>query len=153
MLIFFLISSFSTSRNNFTSDKTLSEATHKANSNSNFRNRGKINLTFTKKPCYFSFLWKKILSHKSTLDLLFEGEFMSTTSQPKASMRTKLPNGDFLSLTVWAGKTDPTAEVITVQIRHPEGDQWETIGRMAAYRTSDGKYSQLPERPATPKPT
>jgi hypothetical protein len=69
---------------------------------------------------------------------------MSTTSQPKASMRTKLPNGDFLSLTVWAGKTDPTAEVITVQIRHPESDQWETIGRMAAYRTSDGKYSQLP---------
>jgi hypothetical protein len=73
--------------------------------------------------------------------------------QPKASMRTKLPNGDFLTLTVWAGKTDPTAEVITVQIRHPEGDQWTTIGRIAAYRNSDGTYSQLPERPPTQKPT
>ena len=78
---------------------------------------------------------------------------MSGTSQPKASMRTKLPNGDFLTLTVWAGKTDPNAEVITVQIRHPEGDQWITTGRMAAYRTSDGTYSQLPERNTSPKTT
>ena len=78
---------------------------------------------------------------------------MSGTSQPKASVRTKLPNGDFLTLTVWAGKTDPNAEVITVQIRHPEADQWTTIGRMAAYRTSDGTYSQLPERPPTQQPT
>jgi len=52
---------------------------------------------------------------------------MSGTSQPKASMRTKLPNGDFLTLTVWAGKTDPNAEVITVQIRHLQGDQWKPL--------------------------
>ena len=77
---------------------------------------------------------------------------MSGISQPKASMRTRLANGDYLTLTVWAGKTDPNAEVITVQIRHPEGDQWETTGRMAAYRTSDGTYSQLPERTPAPKP-
>jgi len=71
---------------------------------------------------------------------------MSVRSQPKASMRTRLPNGDFLTLTVWPGKSDPAAEVITVQIRHLSGDQWETIGRIAAYRTANGTYSQLPER-------
>ena len=71
---------------------------------------------------------------------------MSVRSQPKASMRTRLPNGDFLTLTVWPGKSDPTAEVITVQIRHLSGDRWETVGRLAAYRTADGRYSQLPER-------
>jgi len=71
---------------------------------------------------------------------------MSVRSQPKASMRTRLPNGDFLTLSVWPGKSDPTAEVVTVQIRHLSGDQWETIGRLAAYRTANGTYSQLPER-------
>jgi len=61
-------------------------------------------------------------------------------------MRTRLPNGDYLTLAVWQGKSDPTAEVITVQIRRLSGDQWETVGRLAAYRTADGSYSQLPER-------
>jgi len=72
--------------------------------------------------------------------------FVAVRSQPKASMRTRLPNGDFLTLTVWPGKTDPTAEVITVQIRRLSGDRWETVSRLAAYRTADGSYSQLPER-------
>ena len=72
--------------------------------------------------------------------------FVSVRSQPKASFRARLPNGDFLNLTVWGGKSDPTAEVITVQIRHRSGDLWETVGRLAAYRTADGSYSQLPER-------
>ena len=71
---------------------------------------------------------------------------MSGKSYPKASMRTRLPNGDYLSLAVWQGKSDPTAEVITVQIRRLQGDRWETVGRLAAYRTADGNYSQLPER-------
>jgi hypothetical protein len=71
---------------------------------------------------------------------------MSGKSYPKASMRTRLPDGDYLSLAVWQGKSDPTAEVITVQIRRQSGDRWETVGRLAAYRTADGKYSQLPER-------
>ena len=62
-----------------------------------------------------------------------------------------MPNGDYLSLTVWPGKTDPTAEVLTVQVRHQSGQDWETAGRLAVYRTTDGKYSQLPER--TPMPT
>jgi len=76
---------------------------------------------------------------------------MSVPSHPKASFRNRLDNGDFLSLTVWAGKADPTAEVVTVQIRRLNGDVWETVGRLAAYRTADGNYSQLPER-TTQKP-
>ncbi len=71
---------------------------------------------------------------------------MSVRSQPKARLKTKLPNGDFLFLTVWPGRADPTAEVITLQIRRLTGDRWETVGRLAAYRTADGSYSQLPER-------
>jgi hypothetical protein len=61
-------------------------------------------------------------------------------------MKTRLPNGGFLTLSVWLGKSDPTAEVIAVQIHHLSGDSWETIGRLAAYRNADGSYSQLPER-------
>ncbi len=71
---------------------------------------------------------------------------MSDRPQPKVSFRDRLVNGDFLTLTVWAGKSDPNAEVITVQIRHLNGDVWETSGRLATYRTADGNYSQLPER-------
>jgi len=71
---------------------------------------------------------------------------MSNRSQPKVRLKNRLPNGDFLTLTVWPGKSDPTAEVITVQIRRLSGDNWETVGRLAAYRTADGRYSQLAER-------
>ena len=71
---------------------------------------------------------------------------MSAGQRYKARFSTKLPNGDFLGITVWPGKSDPNAEVVTVQIRHPTGDNWETTGRIAIYRTSDGRYSLLPER-------
>jgi hypothetical protein len=49
-------------------------------------------------------------------------------------------------MAVWPGKKDPNAEVLTVQIRHSTGSSWETVGRLAVYRTSEGGYSQLPER-------
>ena len=71
---------------------------------------------------------------------------MSGKPQPKARFSNRMPNGDFLSLTIWAGKSDPTAEVFTVQVRHYSGDRWETAGRLAVYRTAEGSYSQLPER-------
>jgi len=58
-----------------------------------------------------------------------------------------MANGDYLSLTIWPGKSDPTAEVLTVQVRHQGGEGWETLSRLAVYRTGDGRYSQLPERP------
>ncbi len=69
--------------------------------------------------------------------------------QPKARFSNRLPNGDFLTMAVWPGKKDPNAEVLTIQIRHPTGDSWETVARLAVYRTSDGSYSQLPERQPT----
>jgi len=68
------------------------------------------------------------------------------TAHPKAHFSIRLPNGDYLNLNIWPGKKDPTAEVLTIQIRHLESDNWETVGRLAVYRTSDGDYSQLPER-------
>jgi len=71
---------------------------------------------------------------------------MSTGQRYKARFSTKLPSGDYLGVTVWPGKTDPSAEVVTVQIRHPSGDNWETVGRIAIYRSSDGRYSLLPEK-------
>jgi hypothetical protein len=61
-----------------------------------------------------------------------------------------MPSGDYLSLTVWPGKSDPTAEVLTVQVRRQSSQGWETAGRLAVYRTADGRYSQLPERPPQP---
>ena len=74
---------------------------------------------------------------------------MAEKQTPKARFSTKLPNGDFLGITIWPGKSEPSAEVVTVQIRHPTGDNWETTARIALYRTADGKYSLLPERPVT----
>ena len=74
---------------------------------------------------------------------------MAEKQTPKARFSTKLPNGDFLRITIWPGKTELFAEVVTVQIRHPTGDNWETTARIALYRTPDGKYSLLPERPVT----
>ena len=64
----------------------------------------------------------------------------------KARFSIRLPSGDFLGLTVWPGKTDPTAEVLTIQVRRQSGEGWETVGRLAVYRTSDGRLSLLPER-------
>ena len=81
-------------------------------------------------------------------DAPFEG-MMAEKQTPKARFSTKLPNGDFLGIAIWPGKTEPSAEVVTVQIRHPTGDNWETTARIALYRTPDGKYSLLPERPVT----
>jgi hypothetical protein len=65
---------------------------------------------------------------------------------PKFKFSNRLPNGDFLNLSVWQGKKDPTSEVLTIEIRHLEEDEWNTLGRLAVYRTNDGNYSQLPER-------
>jgi hypothetical protein len=67
-------------------------------------------------------------------------------SQPKARFHTRINEQDYLNITVWPGKSDPNAEVITLQLRRNEGENWETIGRLAVYRASDGSYSKLPER-------
>jgi hypothetical protein len=66
--------------------------------------------------------------------------------QPKARFYTRLSEQDYLGITFWPGKTDPAAEVIVVQLRRRDGDNWETVGRLAVYRASNGTYSKLPER-------
>jgi hypothetical protein len=66
--------------------------------------------------------------------------------QPKARFYTRLNDQDYLGITFWHGKTDPLAEVIVVQLRRRDGDKWETVGRLAVYRASNGTYSKLPER-------
>jgi len=71
---------------------------------------------------------------------------LDSKAQPKARFYTRLSEQDFLGLTVWQGKTDPEAEVIVVQLRRRTGDNWETVGRLAVYRSSEGTYSKLPER-------
>ena len=71
---------------------------------------------------------------------------LSSTSQPKARFYTRLSERDFLGITVWPRKADPEAEVIVVQLGRRDGDSWETVGRLAVYRTPDGAYSKLPER-------
>ncbi|GAF90547.1 unnamed protein product [marine sediment metagenome] len=71
---------------------------------------------------------------------------MSSYNPPKGRFYTRINEQDFLGLTVWPGKSDPTAEVLVVQLRRRNGDNWETVGRLAIYRTPDGTYSKLPER-------
>ena len=75
---------------------------------------------------------------------------LSSTSQPKARFYTRLSEQDYLGITVWPGKTDPTAEVIVVQLRRRDGDNCNTVGRLAVYRLSNGTYSKLPERERPP---
>jgi hypothetical protein len=69
-----------------------------------------------------------------------------STSQPKARFYTRINEQDYLGVTVWPGKTDPSAEVITVQLRRNDQEKWETIARLAVYRSPEGNYSKLPER-------
>jgi hypothetical protein len=76
----------------------------------------------------------------------------SGKSKPKARFSTRLPNGDYLQIAVWPGKSDPSGEVLNVQIRHMSDGEWVTAGKLALYRAKDGSYTQLPER-ATMSPS
>jgi hypothetical protein len=69
-----------------------------------------------------------------------------TPSQPKAKFYTRINETDYLNIAVWSGKADPISEVITVQLRRNEGENWETVARLAVYRSPDGNYTQLRER-------
>ena len=70
---------------------------------------------------------------------------LRSTSQPKGRFYARADEQDFRGIPVWPGKTDPTAEVIVAQLRRRNGDNWETVGRLAVYRTFDRTYSPLPE--------
>jgi len=69
--------------------------------------------------------------------------------EPKASFRLRLNETEFLNVSIFPTKKDPTAEVISVQInrtpRAPE-DNWETVAKIALYRSPEGDYSRLPDR-------
>jgi hypothetical protein len=70
-------------------------------------------------------------------------------SRPKATFRLRLSEDEFLSISVFPTKRDPTAEVISIQVQRPPRDDvqsWETIGRIAIYRSPEGDYSRLPDR-------
>ena len=69
-----------------------------------------------------------------------------STSQPKARFYTRINEQDYLGLTVWPGKADPSSEVITIQLRRTDGEKWETVSRLAVYRSPEGSYTKLPER-------
>ncbi len=66
--------------------------------------------------------------------------------QPKASFRIRLSETDNLQLAIWSGKKDPDSEVIVATIQRRQKNGWKRIGRIAVYRSSDGTFSQLPER-------
>ena len=75
-------------------------------------------------------------------------------SKPKASFRLRFSAEEFLNVGVFPTKKDPTAEVISVRItRMPRetGGDWETVARIALYRSPEGDYSQLPDRPKPSK--
>lgn len=77
---------------------------------------------------------------------------MAERQKYKARFTSKLPSGDFLGVTIWPGKTDPNAEVLSIQIRRQGSTGWETVHRVAIYRTGDGRYSLLPERAPASQP-
>lgn len=69
-----------------------------------------------------------------------------STSQPKARFNKRINEQDYLGVTVWPTKADPNAEVIAIQISRNVDEKWETVARLAIYRSADGKFSELPER-------
>jgi hypothetical protein len=70
---------------------------------------------------------------------------MSEKSRPKYSFSKKIKQGEFLNVAVWPGRSNPEDEVVSVQLRKFDGS-WNTVGRLALYRTKEGAYSELPER-------
>ena len=71
--------------------------------------------------------------------------------KPKASYRIRLPDGDFLTFASFETKKDPNAEVIAVQLRRLEGDDWKTVEQITVYRAPDGTYSQIRSRKEKPE--
>ena len=68
-------------------------------------------------------------------------------AKPKGSFFSRLPNGDLVNLVIWPGKSDPKAEIITIEVRRYRSDsEYETISRLAVYRDPSGRFSQLPEK-------
>lgn len=66
-------------------------------------------------------------------------------NRPKYNFSKKIGDGQFLNVAVWAGKSNPDDEVLSIQLRKFDGN-WKTVSRLALYRTKEGAYSELPEK-------
>jgi hypothetical protein len=66
--------------------------------------------------------------------------------RPKDAFRIRLDDGKTLSIAIFPTKKDPKAEVISVQLQNYSEEKWETIGKIAIYRSPEGNYSKLPDR-------
>ncbi len=66
--------------------------------------------------------------------------------RPKESFRIPLGDGKTLSVAIFPTKKDPKAEVISVQVQQYADEKWDTIGKIAVYRSPEGNYSRLPDR-------
>ena len=89
------------------------------------------------------------VSKKNTTPALHErsAEMKDTRPRPpKESFSIRLNETDTLQLAIWSGRKDPDADVIVATIQSRQEDGWKKIGRIAVYRSSDGEFSQLPER-------
>jgi len=76
---------------------------------------------------------------------------LSETFPPKRekarfNLRLEGAEQKYIGFVVWSAKNDPNAEVIAIDVRQLEGDNWKTVGRLAVYRTADGRNRKLPER-------
>ena len=69
-------------------------------------------------------------------------------NRPKYRISKKLGGGEFLNVAVWPGRSNPQDEVVSVELRKFDGS-WNTVGRLALYRTREGAYSELPEKAQT----
>lgn len=72
----------------------------------------------------------------------------SASQREKARFNIQLEGSrqEYLGFAVWSTKNDPNAEVIAIDVRQLEGDNWKTLGRLAVFRSADGPYRKLPER-------
>ena len=68
---------------------------------------------------------------------------------PKAKFTKRVSDTDFLSVSIWKGKTHPEDEILKIQLRRLEGGQWKTEYEISLYRTQNGQYSELKPRSNT----
>ncbi len=75
---------------------------------------------------------------------------MSERNRPKYSFSKKIDESEFLNVAVWPRKSNPEDDVVSIQLRKFD-ESWETLGRLALYRTKEGAYSELPDKPKASK--
>ncbi|MDG7036863.1 MAG: hypothetical protein JRM72_05720 [Nitrososphaerota archaeon] len=70
--------------------------------------------------------------------------------QPKARYMRRLDADRYLSVSIWAGRTHPEDEIIRVQIRKRNQQDWQTESDLSIYRTAGGVYTELKPREQSP---